>query len=211
MDEFNFDTKFQHPFTMLISGTSGSGKSVFTKKLVAERVSPKLEKVFWFYGEWQPTYADAPANVTFVPGMPASIDTYIDGVQGPKAVVFDDLMMKAADSEMLAECFTQKRHHHNLSVVLILQNLFIQGRMMRSVQLNTQYMVLLNNPRDKSQIATLARQVEPGRASQVVKAYSDATSKKYGNFLIDLKPETPEQLRYRSDVLNDIQSVYKLQ
>ena len=210
MEEFDFDTKFQHPFSMLISGTSGSGKSVFTKKLVGECVSPKLEKVIWFYGEWQPTYATAPSNVTFIPGMPTSIDEHIDGVEGPKAVVFDDLMMKAADSEMLAECFTQKRHHHNLSVVLILQNLFIQGRMMRNVQLNTQYMVLLNNPRDKSQIASLARQVEPGNANKVVKAYTDATNKKYGNFLIDLKPDTPEQLRYRSQVLNDIQIVYKI-
>ena len=211
MDLVTFDTRFQHPFTMLISGTSGSGKSVFTKKLVGDRVSPKLEKVFWFYGEWQPTYADAPPNVTFVPGMPASLDNYIDGVQGPKAVVFDDLMMKAADNEMIAECFTQKRHHHNLSVILILQNLFVQGRMMRNVQLNTQYMVLLSNPRDKSQIATLARQVEPGRSAQVVKAYTDATSEKYGNFLIDLKPDTPERLRYRSNVLKDVQTVYQLQ
>ena len=43
MNEFELDTKFQHFFTMLISGKSGFRKFVFTKKLVAE---PKLEKIF---------------------------------------------------------------------------------------------------------------------------------------------------------------------
>ena len=67
------------------------------------------------------------------------------------------------------------------------------------------------HPRDKSQIETLTRQVKPGRANQVVEAYTDATSKKYWNFLIDLKPETPQQLHYGTDILKDIELVYKLQ
>ena len=103
---------------------------------------------------------------------------------------------------MIADAFTKKRHHRDVSVILILQNLFCQGKVMRTVQLNTEYFVLFHNARDKSQFLHFARQVEPTRTSQLMEAYVDATSKPYHHFLVDLKPLTPNALRYRSDSLS---------
>ena len=65
-------------------------------------------------------------------------------------MVFDDMMMQCASSELIAQAFTQKRHHQNLSVILILQNVYYQGKVVRNVHLNTEYVVLFPNPRDKS-------------------------------------------------------------
>ena len=128
-------------------------------------------------------------------------------------MVFDDMMMQCANSELIAQAFTQKRHHQNLSVILILQNLYCQGKGMRNVHLNTEYMVLFRNPRDKSQFGHLARQLEPKHSKALVDAYVDAyvdaTSRPYSHLFVDLKPLTPDALRYRSNSLQlDRQTVY---
>ena len=205
--EVEFDTRFKHPFSMIVAGSSGSGKTVFTKQ-VLHSADVEFERIFWFYSEWQDGYQDC-AGVKFVSDMPTSLDAYLESTGGPKLVVFDDMMTQCANSEMIAQAFTQKRHHHNVSVVLILQNLYCQGRVMRNVHLNTEYVVLFRNPRDKSQFGHFARQLEPKRSKDLVDAYVDATSRPYSHLLVDLKPLTPDQLRYRSDSLTrDRQVVY---
>lgn len=197
--ELDFDTRFKHPFSMIVAGSSGSGKTVFTKKLL-KSVDVEFTKIYWFYSEWQEGYRDC-HEVTFVSGMPDSLDVYLEA-EGPKMMVFDDMMTQCAQSEIIAKAFTQKRHHQNLSIVLILQNLFCQGKVMRNVHLNSQYVVLFQNPRDRSQFGHLARQLEPKHSKELVDAYMDATSKPYSHLLVDLKPFTPDVLRYRSDTLD---------
>ena len=207
--EFQFDTKFQHPYTMLIAGSSGSGKTYFTKNMLNQRVEPDFVKIYWFYSEWQDGYNDMPANVQLIPGMPSSLDTYINEESGPKAIIFDDLMNECVDNVLIQSAFTKKRHHNNVSVILLLQNLFCQGKMMRTIHLNTEYVEVFGNARDKSQFHHFCRQVEPNNSRNLMNAYIDATSKPYAHFLVDLKPLTPNILRYRSNSLSsDEQIVY---
>ena len=129
---------------MIVSGPSSSGKTVFTKQ-VLNKSDKQFEKIYWFYSEWQDGYKDCP-GISFVSGMPSSLDAYLE-LNGPKAMVFDDMMMQCANSELIAQAFTQKRHHQNLSVILILQNLYCQGKVMRNVHLNTEYVVLFREIR----------------------------------------------------------------
>ena len=143
--EVEFDTRFKHHWSMIVSGPSSSGKTVFTKQILNKSVK-QFEKIYWFYSEWQDGYKDCP-GISFVSGMPSSLDAYLE-INGPKAMVFDDMMMQCANSELIAQAFTQKRHHQNLSVILILQNLYCQGKVMRNVHLNTEYVVLFRNPRE---------------------------------------------------------------
>ena len=137
-------------------------------------------------------------------GMPSSLGAYLK-LSGPKAIVFDDMMMQCTRRELITQAFTQKRHHQNLSVILILQDLYCQGKVMRNVHLNTEYVILFRNPRDKSQFGLLARQLEPKHS----KALVDSTWRPYSHILVDLKPLTPDALRYRSISLRlDRQTVY---
>ena len=132
-------------------------------------------------------------------GMPSSLDAYLE-LSGPKAMVFDDMMMQCTSSELIAQAFTQKRHHQNLSV---------KGKVMRNVHLNTEYVVLFCDPRDNSQFGHLARQLEPKHPKALVYAYVDATSRPYSHRLVDLKPLTADALRYRSNSLQlDRQTEY---
>ena len=46
----------------------------------------------------------------------------------------------------------------------------------RTISLNSQYIVVFKNPRDVSQMTTLAKQMYPGRVKFVQEAFADATS-----------------------------------
>lgn len=194
---------------MIVAGASGTGKTQFVKGLLEEGlVTPSFTTVYWFYSEWQPAYETFPSHVKFVPGLPESFDNYGDSTT-PRCMVFDDLMVECSGKSVVREAFLQKRHHANMSVVLILQNLFCQGKEMRNIHLNTQYVVLFPTPRDKSQFSYFARQVEPERTKFLSEAYKDAVSRPYSHFLVDFKPHTPDLLRYRSNTLTrDKQIVY---
>ena len=71
--------------------------------------------------------------------------------------IFDDLMTKAKCDQRIADLFTKGSHHRNISIVYLTQNIFPQGRACKDIALNTQYLVLFNNPIDRQQVATLAR------------------------------------------------------
>ena len=71
------------------------------------------------------------------------------------------------------------------------------------------YIVVFKNPRDASQIATLARQMYPGKSQFLIDAFVDATAKPFGYLLIDLKPDTEEKYRVRTGIFpGELQFVY---
>ena len=116
-------------------------------------------------------------------------------------VVLDDLM--AETDGRVTNLFTKKSHHSDTSVIYLVQNLFPKNKESRTISLNSQYMVVLKNPRDASQLANLARQMYPGRGAFVQEAFADATASPYGYLLIDLKQNTPDDMRLRTSVLPD--------
>ena len=106
--EVGIDTRFKHPWSMIVSGPSSSGKTVFTKQ-VLNKSYKQFEKLYWFYSIWQDGYKDCP-GISFVLGVPSSLDAYLE-LNGPKSMVFDDVRMPCASSKLIAQAFTQKRHH----------------------------------------------------------------------------------------------------
>ena len=81
-----------------------------------------------------------------------------------------------------------------------MQNLFPKNKESHTISLNSQYIVVFKNPRDVSQITTLAKQMYHGRVKFVQEAFADATSTPNGYILVDLKLDTPEDLRLRTSI-----------
>ena len=123
---------FKHPFSMVVSGPSGSGKSVWTKKLLlSSLIQPSPERIIWCYGQWQPLYDNIRKRIPrieFVNGKPDHLNDqhYID-VSKRNVLVFDNLMTEAKCDQRIAGLFTKGSHHRNISVVYLTQNLFPQG------------------------------------------------------------------------------------
>ena len=93
-------------------------------------------------------------------------------------------------SKDVCDLFTKGSHHKNISVILITQNVFHQGRFCRDISLNAKYSVALKNFRDKSQFQYLARQVHPEDSDSLYKAYLDATERPHGYLILDFAQDT---------------------
>jgi len=116
-------------------------------------------------------------------------------------MVIDDLMNETDGS--VANLFTKRSHHRNISVVFLVENLFHRNKNIRTISLNARYMVLFKNPRDASQFASLARQIYPNKSAFAVEAYKDATREPYSYLFVDLRPEQDEDLRLRTNIFSD--------
>ena len=198
------DTRLVHPFTSIVAGPTGCGKTTFVVSLLRHSltlINLPPEKITWCYGEWQPLYSTLSTihpNLECVEGLPdvSSFDS-----KNRNLVVIDDLMSET--DERVTKLFTKKSHHCNTSVIYLVQNLFPKGKESRTISINAQYMVLFKNPRDNTQVVNLAKQMYPGRVKYMQDAFRDATSVPHGYLFVDLKQSTPEHLRLRSNILPD--------
>ena len=200
--------RFEHPFTSMIAGMTGSGKTAWVRSLLqqaSETIYPPPERIVWCYSQWQPAYTEmlvAMPHIEFVKGIPTALeqDSYFD-VNKRNLIVFDDQMIDASKDKRIVNLFTRGSHHRNLSVIYIVQNLFHQGKGSRSISLNSHYLVLFKNPRDKLQILTLAKQMYPGQTDFFLNQYEEAVKRPFGYLLIDLKTTTQDNCRLRTNVL----------
>ena len=105
-------------------------------------------------------------------------------------------MLGDKDYEKIKLWFTRKRHHGIANVVHITQNLCQQNKIPRTISLNAHYLILFQSSRDKKQIKELAKQLQ---SQHLTYAFNDATSKPHGYLLVDLKPDTQDHLRFRTE------------
>ena len=202
------DPRWEHPFTCVIAGPTGCGKTYFVKQFLqhlSDMMNPIPSEVIWCYKEWQPGY-ETVTGVTFVEGLPKAEEWHGDN---RRLVIVDDLMSET--DERVTKLFTKGSHHRNLSVMYLVQNLFGKNKEQRTISLNSHYLVVFKNPRDASQIVHLAKQMYPGRVKYMQEAFKSATSEAHGYLLIDLKQDTPDHLRLRTGLFPGDQHVVYVQ
>lgn len=186
---------FQHPFTAIVSGPTGCGKTVFTLKLVEHAqklIAPPPERTVWCYGIRQKEFNEYTSLIEFHEGLP-SLDDF-DG-ETRVLLIIDDLMSETNSN--VTNIFTKGSHHKNISVIYITQNLFFSSKHNRTINLNTHYLVMFKNPRDVTQVSYLARQMN---SKHIVEAFQDATTTPFGYLLIDLKPNTEDKYRVKTGI-----------
>ena len=101
------DVRMKHPFTCIVSGATGCGKSVFVFRMldnIREMISPIPQKVIYCYGEYLKQLERYP-QIDFDEGLP--LLQLFDGT--PSLVVIDDLMEQTNNT--VANLFTKVSHH----------------------------------------------------------------------------------------------------
>lgn len=191
---------FRHPFTMIIAGPSGCGKTTFVCNLIKQYrdlIKPNITKIIWCNPELMAVPRNLPfVNTEFLNNIPEQIENENnDNI----LVVLDDLMLETYNKQV-CELFTKGSHHKNLSIILLIQNIFHQGKYCRDISLNAKYLVLFKNPRDKSQILPLARQIFPEKTQDFVRVYNEVTSTPHGYIVLDLTQNVNELYRVRHNI-----------
>ena len=198
--------KLSHPFSMLISGGRGVGKTVFTKKILKNATSiidNPPERIVWCYAKHQPALLDEllkiVPDIEYVEGIPENLESMFNRSVS-NLVILDDLMDEGGDSKAISQLFTRGRHD-NLSVIFLTQNLFHPKQ--RIISLNSDYMVIFKNIRDKSQFTNLEKQFMPNHVNFMKCVFQDATRLPHSYLFLDMKPETEEELRIKTNILPD--------
>lgn len=198
-----------HPFTCIIAGSSGSGKTVWVSRFLKhsrEVCSVAFDRILVYFAEWQASYSTdfrvpRGPEVEFREGLPDP-SHYSHDPEKKKLLVLDDLMRESCN-EVVSDLFSRGSHHKNLSVLYLTQNLFHQGKFSRDISLNAKYIVLFKSPRDRSQIRHLAQQVYPEDTRFVQEAYKHATALPHTYLFLDLSQSTPDELRFRACIFPD--------
>jgi hypothetical protein len=110
-------------------------------------------------------------------------------------------MVECVKNEDIMNLFTVGSHHKNTSVFFITQNLFSKGKYAREISLNSNYLVMFKNPRDKLQLSILANQMYPNNKNFILESFADATFLPYGYLFFDLKQDTEERNRIQTGIL----------
>ena len=157
---------FHHPFTMIVAGPTRSGKTTWVAKLLQNRLKqiiPTPSRIIYCYVHEQPMYEELKRllpSIEFYGEMPHE-ETFAE--ISDALIILDDMIDAVVNDSSMMKVFTERSHHQNISVIFMTQNIFHQGKTARTISLNTQYMVLFENARDRQQIKTLAKQMYPDK------------------------------------------------
>jgi hypothetical protein len=105
-----------HPFTSVIAGPIGSGKSVFVRRFVhniRHMMTPIPDRILWCYGEYQTLYGTVD-GVNFQQGLP-DLDTL-----NPREKTFNHFgRSHGRNGPKGGFTVYEKSHHRNVSVMYI--------------------------------------------------------------------------------------------
>ena len=196
---------FSHPFSCLIAGPSQSGKTTLIKEILMFNkliIDPTIQRIIYCYSVWQPIFDEIKnliSNIEFHEGI-YNIDNFDQSNRS--LLILDDLMKECENDQSILNLFTVDSHHKNISVFLLTQNIFSKGKYTRTISLNSSYIIIFKNPRDKSQVYTLARQMFPDKINFFMEAFNDAVTNRAHSYLfVDLKQKTEEKNRIQTGII----------
>lgn len=190
------DVRLKSPFTAMIVGPTGSGKTVEVMRLInnsALIATPPPKEIIYCYGVWQKAFEELPmTNITFHEGL-IDIKNEIKRDGNNRWLIIDDLMEETAGKTETNAIYTKYSHHLDISVIFIAQSFFRKEQ--RIMSLNSHYFFLFKNPRDSAFVSHLGQQAFRKKSAYLEEAYKDATTKPFSYLLIDLKQQTDERVR----------------
>ena len=99
----------------------------------------------------------------------------------------------------IAPLFTVDARHSNMSLIFLSQRMFVNNEHFRQISQNSDYFVVFKNPRNLSEIRTLAQQITPG-SLQLMYIYREATKEPFSYLFINLTQEAQPKTKYLSNI-----------
>ena len=115
--------------------------------LFGRAVLPVPAKTIYCYGEYRKEFDELPLNMELVEGFPDHLKDMVHG-HNHSLLVLDDLMLQCSNDQHVADLFVQGSHHRRIPVVHLMQNVFPPGKLSRTINLNSHYMIMFQNPCD---------------------------------------------------------------
>lgn len=200
-DPQEFNCKLSFPSSMVVAGSSFSGKTFFVIDLIKNRdkvYKSRVNKVVYVYSHFQDKFLELAHDeeVVFVSDK-EDIETHL---QPGALLIYDDQMLSfernAKSNFEITNWVIRRVHHEKIGLIIILQNLFPKS--LRSMLINVMYLVLYKNIRDKRSIQVLAAQYAPQKGRYLLDAMEDVSREPFKYLLFDFSPEMPDKFRLRN-------------
>ena len=205
------------PQSVIISAATKGGKTTLMKNLLMEpdrMFTPPIDSVIYVYSVWQDTYADLEAfwkdRIIFRESIPTRAELMeLSEAKKHIVLVLDDKQAALKNPE-IADFVCILCSHRNISTFLLLQNFYYDSKVLRTVALNVQTIILFKNRRSAQQVKTLAAQISPGNTKFFMDAYSKATGQSnYSYLVIDLDPRGDSRHQFRTNIFpNELTTVF---
>ena len=123
------------PYRMIVSGSSCSGKTRFVESFLSSDLVEKPSKIYYFYNDFLENYEDWNINeIPFVsiPGLPT--DVFFKNLEENSVIIIDDQYSDVVKSKVMTTVMQVLSRHSKFSIILITQNLFLQGPECRNIR-----------------------------------------------------------------------------
>ena len=201
-----FDIRLKENFKLFICGPSRCGKTFFVGELIENihsfaRNPP--DTIVYVYSIWQNKFDELGNIVTHFIQDDMNIEENIKlRCEGERSLVIFDDMINSTSLAYLAKLFTVDARHMNMSVAFLTQRMFVNNEYFCQISQNSDFFCVFKNPRNSSEIRTLAQQITPGHM-KLIDIYQEATKDPFSYLFINLTQECEERVKYLSHLFND--------
>ena len=136
------DCKLVKPFRLIVGGGSGAGKTQIVKQIVDNNFfDSSFNKIIYNYPHYL-NDVDVEFNkyVEFRPGLVTQHS--ISLLESNTLLIIDDLSLEAGENIDVANLFAVEARKRNISIILITQNIYQQGKMFRNIRINATGFIL---------------------------------------------------------------------
>ena len=151
--------------------------------------------VIYVYKVWQLKFDEIMSlGVNFMEDNDNIVDDIKSTVSGQSILVIFDDLIGSSSLKSIANLFTVDARHMNISMVFLTQKMFVNCEHFRQISQNCDYFVIFKNPRNSSEIRTLAQQMTPGNLI-LVQIYMEATKIPFSYLFINLAQECDPRVK----------------
>ena len=202
-----FDIRLKKNFKLFLVGPSACGKSVFIQNLlqnipIVAKENPS--KIIYVYKVWQPLFQDMNLQGLvhiFIKDNENLLEKLkMETIGETCLIVFDDLI-NSKNLDEISNLFVVDGRHSNYSMIFTSQRMFVNNEYFRQISNNCDYFVVFKNPRNHSEIRTLAQQLTPLNL-ELLQIYAKATTEPYSYLFINLTQECDERIKFLSHLFD---------
>lgn len=193
------------PFRFLFFGSSCCGKSSLASQAIlnSERCFDKPPKKIIYYAKHLDSVPKQIRHLVEARTDFPDEEIFANPTKESLWIVLDDLQETAMGSSVVAEAFRSSRHR-NVSILLLIHNIFSGKKESREITLNATGLFLLKTCRDLNPIKVLSYQLNPEKPKKLSSIYFAHVKKPFQYIFVDLDILTPDILRYRSNIFNTL-------
>ncbi len=184
---YEVSNKLASPFRLIVAGGSGSGKTELVKRMLREGDLERFDDIHYCY----PNYlTEVPAEFSVTVQYHAGLMTTneLKYVRDGSLIIIDDLMMESSMDQDVAKLFTVVARKRRISIILLVQNIYQQGKYFRNIRLNSTGIIIFKFRAGRDVNKRLLRDL--GLQDMIsIDQLDRALAEKYSYILFDLHPD----------------------